>query len=430
MSLPFTDQHKRSAQESLPIVYNAKRHKIDKSKVDPDAAWVLHQLRQAGHQAYLVGGGVRDLLLGKVPKDFDISTSARPEEIKKLFGKKCLLIGRRFRLAHIRFGRKVIEVSTFRTGEQGREELIVRDNEWGTPEEDALRRDFTINGLFYDSDEEIVIDYVGGWADLQRHTLATIGRPEARFKQDPVRMIRLMKFCARFNFSVDERTQQALHQCFGEIVKSSPARLLEELMRMLESGSSAPFFRLLSDVGMLELLMPTLHRFLLGDGGKEVFDLLKAADDLNSSLPHPLSRSVLSASLFYPILEAELRFRYLSSGEAPSLGEIVIIASEVIEAVIATSFIPFTRRNIAELTSILAIQWRMTPMAGKTRHRPKLMKTKDFALAMDFFKMRAMVDPSLKGAYKSWQISYRQQLRQADRIGHQRHPPPFRQQKS
>src|SRR5262249_1655161 len=149
-----------------PKIYHAQDHHIDLNLIDPDALYVLDRLRAAGFVAYLVGGSVRDLLVKKMPKDFDISTSALPEQIKALFKRPCILIGRRFRLAHIRFGRKIIEVSTFRTGENV-EDLILQDNVWGSPEEDVLRRDFTINGLFYDSADQTVIDYVGGWEDIQ-----------------------------------------------------------------------------------------------------------------------------------------------------------------------------------------------------------------------------------------------------------------------
>ena len=151
-----------------PILYSPQAHHIDASLIDPDALEVIQKLQEHGHIAYLVGGGVRDLLSGATPKDFDVSTSARPEEVKKVFGRRCLLIGRRFRLAHIRFGKKVIEVATFRRRDSDEGELIVEDNAWGTPEEDALRRDFTLNGLFYNPLDETIIDYVGGVRDLEK----------------------------------------------------------------------------------------------------------------------------------------------------------------------------------------------------------------------------------------------------------------------
>src|SRR5262249_34556430 len=146
-----------------PTIYEQTSHQVSLDEVDPDALKVIKTLQKAGHTAYIVGGGVRDLLLKQKPKDYDISTSAKPEEIKQLFRGQCLLIGRRFRLAHIRFGKKIIEVATFRAGDNESDQLIVHDNVWGTPEQDVLRRDFTINGLFYDPSTETIIDYVGGY---------------------------------------------------------------------------------------------------------------------------------------------------------------------------------------------------------------------------------------------------------------------------
>lgn len=208
--------------------YPFEEHQLPHSKVDSDALYVMEKLRSNGHTAFLVGGSVRDLLLNKKPKDFDISTSAEPEEIKQLF-RNCILIGRRFRLAHIRFGKKILEVSTFRSGDPETDELIIRDNKWGTPEQDVLRRDFTINGLFYDPSTQMIIDYVGGYPDLQKKVLRTIGQSFIRFRQDPVRMLRLLKFQARFGFDVDPAARVALLECRQEIVKSSPARIQEEL---------------------------------------------------------------------------------------------------------------------------------------------------------------------------------------------------------
>ena len=191
---------------------------IPKELIDPDADKILRRLRRNGHIAYLVGGCVRDLLLGRTPKDFDIATSATPNEIKDLF-RNSRIIGRRFRLAHIFFGQKIIETATFRTnpregaeatGDEPEELLIRRDNVFGTAEEDARRRDFTINGLFYDIESGEVIDYVGGLADLGARTVRTIGDPDVRFREDPVRILRAIKFAARLGFSIEQGTYEAL----------------------------------------------------------------------------------------------------------------------------------------------------------------------------------------------------------------------------
>ena len=184
-----------------PRILPRAEHTVSRRNIDPDALKVLYRLKSHGFTAYLVGGGVRDLLLGRKPKDFDIATSAHPQAVKRLF-RNCFIIGRRFRLCHVRFGKKVVEVSTFRRlaeAQQG-ETLIVRDNTFGTPEEDAFRRDFTVNALFYDIATFSVIDYVAGLEDLQQRLIRTIGDPATRFREDPVRMLRAVALAARLGF--------------------------------------------------------------------------------------------------------------------------------------------------------------------------------------------------------------------------------------
>lgn len=402
------------------IVYSTNDHQIDSQLIDPDALFVMHRLREAGFTAYLVGGGVRDLLLKQIPKDFDISTSALPEEIKKIFNRNCILIGRRFRLAHVRFGHKIIEVSTFRSGDN-EGGLIVHDNEWGTPEEDVLRRDFTINGLFYDPASHTVIDYVGGWEDIHKKVLRTIGHANVRFRQDPVRMIRLLKFQARFGFGIDPAAQKALNACCEEIVKSSPARILEEILRMLESGASAPFFRLMSETGLLEHLFPCLTHFLATDKGESVYHFLQCADGLNAnSGRNTLERSILTTCLLFPLLEQEINTQYIAKGLTPHIGEIMLVASSLIKAFITSSFSHFPRRITATMSFILSTQYRLTPLTGKKHPRSKIFRNKEFILALKFLKIRALVDDTHMGAYIYW----KEQLRQHERHGERKHHSP------
>src|SRR5213592_4882968 len=232
-----------------PRIVPRAEHPISRREIDPDALKVLYRLRQYDHIAYLVGGSVRDLLLGRRPKDFDIGTSAHPYQVKKLF-RNCWIIGRRFRLAHVKFGQKVIEVATFRRQVQPGEEVVQggvpsppladhqaaavdadahflhRDNTFGTPEEDAFRRDFTINALFYDIATFSVIDYVGGLDDLKAAVVRAIGDPEVRMREDPVRMMRAVALAARLDFTIDPMLLDAIRQHRHEIAKSSPPRLL------------------------------------------------------------------------------------------------------------------------------------------------------------------------------------------------------------
>jgi len=406
-----------------PKIYHTTDHDIDPAFLDIDAVHVVKRLREAGFTAYLVGGSVRDLLVKKTPKDYDISTSAHPEQIKKIFQRQCLLIGRRFRLAHIRFGHKIIEVATFRAGDND-SDLIVQDNIWGTPEEDVLRRDFTINGLFYDPSNHTVIDYVGGWEDIHTQTLRTIGEATTRFKQDPVRMIRLLKFQSRFGFNIDPAATQALKKCHPEILKSSSARILEELLRMLESGASATFFRLMTESGLLELLFPALTAFLKGNDAQKVYQLLAMADQINLKNKKTLDRSILAACLLYPTFENELDHKFHKHNINPHFGDILLLSSSVIKEMLMSSFAHFPKRINMLLGFILSTQYRMTPKSGKRHQRPKLLQSHEFEFALRFLKIRAMADELLIPDYNWWMNCYRQAGRQSERRGHHPHPSP------
>jgi poly(A) polymerase len=263
-----------------PVIVRREDHRISRRNIDPDALKVLYRLHEHGHTAYLVGGSVRDLMLGRHPKDFDIGTSAHPYQIKKLF-RNCWIIGRRFRLAHVKFGPKTIEVATFRRVVEGpsteddapAEPVVVaaapepagpagqpihRDNTFGTPEEDAFRRDFTINGLFYDIGSLSVIDYVGGLGDLERRVVRSIGDPRVRFVEDPVRMLRAAVMSARLGFDLDEPVIEAIAEHRGLIATASPARLLEEYFKILRSGYAEATFAALGRLRLLELVTPEL----------------------------------------------------------------------------------------------------------------------------------------------------------------------------
>jgi poly(A) polymerase len=401
-----------------PKIYHATDHDIDSSQVDADAIFVINRLREAGFKAYLVGGGVRDLLIKCTPKDFDISTSAKPEQIKQLFSRNCLLIGRRFRLAHVRFGHKILEVSTFRSGIDD-DDLIVHDNQWGTEEQDVLRRDFTINGLFYDPATHTVIDYVGGWEDIHKRILRTIGDPITRFRQDPVRMIRLLKFRARFGFEIESDARKALILCREEIIKSSPARVLEEFLRMLESGASAPFFHLMSESGILSLLFPPLNNFLQGKDGIEIYRLLTSADKINkSNVKRPLDRALLTTCLIFPILEKELQIQFTDKDKAPHIGDIILLTSSIIHTVLISSFSHFPRRITAIVSFILAMQYKLTPLSNKRQHRPKIARHRDFELALGFLKLRAYANESLMDTYAQWRTLFKSQEKHGDRRAH------------
>jgi poly(A) polymerase len=309
-----------------PVIIPRADHRISRRDIDPDALRVLYRLHQHRHAAYLVGGSVRDLLLGRQPKDFDIGTDAHPYQIKRLF-RNCWIIGRRFRLAHVKFGPKTIEVATFRKNvpdpppdlppadaavlvaaaapEPASAEgdaapgIIHRDNTFGTPEEDAFRRDFTVNGLFYDIATYSVIDYVGGLGDLERRMIRSIGDPHVRFVEDPVRMLRAAVLGARLGFDLDEPVLEAIARHRGLITKASQARLLEEYFKILRSGHAEASFRALGRVRLLELVTPDMR-----EPPDAVWDSLARLDAYRRKFPAPppeLTNTVLIGSLLVPL---------------------------------------------------------------------------------------------------------------------------------
>ena len=389
-----------------PKIYTETDHRIKDTDVDKDALEVIFRLKSAGHTAYLVGGGVRDLLLQKQPKDFDISTSARPEQIKELFGRRCLLIGQRFRLAHVRMGNKVLEVSTFRAGDTDTNTLILRDNRWGTPEEDVLRRDFTINALFYDPTTHTVLDYVGGYPDIHQKLLKTIGDASSRFRQDPVRMIRLLKFRARFDFHVDPHAQRAMKTCQEEILKSAPARVLEEVFKMLESGYASNFFTLLADHNFLEILFPCFHHFFCGSSQKIAYSFLDVIDQIHHKYDMTLDRSELLAGLIFPILEQEIIALSEDRQMPLSYGDIVHLTQSLLRGITTSSFAHFPKKIVALTQYILTTQYRLTPLTGKPRFHSRSSSQHDFKMAINFLNIRSQVNPEMQEVFLSWKKAH------------------------
>ena len=322
-----------------PVVVARQGHPISRRLIDPDALKVLYRLNEHEYTAYLVGGSVRDLMLGRRPKDFDIGTDAHPYQIKKLF-RNCWIIGRRFRLAHIKFGQKTIEVATFRRNvpdvppseppeeveaeAPGAEEhgILHRDNTFGTPEEDAFRRDFTVNGLFYDVATRSVIDYVGGLEDLERRVIRSIGDPRVRFVEDPVRMLRAVVLGARLGFDLDTLVVEAIAEHRALITKASPARVLEEYFKVLRSGYAEGSFRALDRERLLELISPELS-----SPPDALWDSLSRLDRYRRDFPDAppeLTNAVLLAALLEPIGALERRRGAGGREERPSLGAMPI----------------------------------------------------------------------------------------------------------
>jgi poly(A) polymerase len=362
-----------------PRIVPREEHTISRRDIDPDALKVLYRLRQYEYTAYLVGGSVRDLLLGRRPKDFDIGTSAHPYQVKKLF-RNCWIIGRRFRLAHVKFGQKVIEVATFRrqvavgeevvqdgvpapdpTTPEG-EHLIHHDNTFGTPEEDAFRRDFTINALAYDIANFSIIDYVGGLEDLHAAVVRSIGDPDVRLREDPVRMIRAIALAARLDFTIEPTLLEAIRTHRQEIAKSSLPRLLEEYYKILRAGSSEKAFRGLAEVGLLQPISSELHH----GAAEPLWQSLAALDRYRrqfESTPDTLSNAILLGTLLVPLgisltpprghaaaAEAAHAERKPKRAPGPRLGEL-----------------PLARRDIERLRQIVGLQRRARDLTASPK---------------------------------------------------------------
>jgi poly(A) polymerase len=296
-----------AASEIRPRILGRAEHPVSRQKFDPNVVKVLYRLHRSGRKAYVVGGGVRDLMLGRQPKDWDIGTDARPQEVRRLF-RNSRIIGRRFRLVHIFFRDQIIEVSTFRRdpdpGDQrgGPEELLITDdNVFGSEREDAFRRDFTINALFYSVADFTVIDHVGGIEDLERRMIRTIGDPDVRFREDPVRMMRACELAGRLEFGIDRESQEAIHRQREEIAKASPARLTEELVELLRCGRAAAGLHWMMELGLLEALLPEAYAMVaagergLGDFGR----ILPVIDEMVAA-GRQLEDTVLLAALLLP----------------------------------------------------------------------------------------------------------------------------------
>jgi poly(A) polymerase len=374
-----------------PTIVPRSQHAISRRDVDPDALKVLYRLHEHNYVAYLVGGSVRDLLLRRRPKDFDIGTSAHPHQVKKLF-RNCWIIGRRFRLAHVKYGTKTIEVATFRQNvsapeltpeaeaetagpsdiiapgerlppeDDGRtprrraeDHLIQRDNTYGTPEEDAFRRDFTVNALFYDIGTFSIIDYVGGLEDLDARIIRCIGDPDVRFLEDPVRMLRAVVLAARLEFTIDEPVLDAISTHSHEIARSAPARLVEEYYKILRSGHGEAAFRQLRKTGLLKEITPELSA-----AGEPLWRSIAAVDRYRAQFegaPESLTNAILAGTLLYPLgLLNRRRF-----------------SADALERRVELGLLPIARRDIERLQQVLAIQPRLLDTQAPQRTQRGLL---------------------------------------------------------
>ena len=383
---------------SGPVVYKRPEHCISRKNIDPDALKVLYRLSALGYTAYLVGGGVRDLLMGREPKDFDVGTSAKPNEVKRAF-RNCFLIGRRFRLAHVRFGEKVIETATFRQNSQTVGEIIehaaegpLEDNTFGTPETDAFRRDFTINGLFYNIKDFSVIDWVGGMKDIEKKIVRAIGDPEIRFQEDPVRMMRAVKFASRLGFKIERKTMAAMKRYHACILSASVPRVCEEVFRLFPYGHSAEAFELMYETGMLGDLLPTLAKFIDRDGGRRsvTFKYLKVLDDYERMMAKKgfeVSNGLRAAVLMTGLFRAEKK-----DGAGRKIMQAMIDAIKIPKATY------FTAVLLMESAKRLSV----SPTKGKQR----FIYNRDFLDALDYNRIILRAEKGSEATLNEWASLY------------------------
>jgi poly(A) polymerase len=362
-------------------------HGLGRDAISPSASKVCAALREAGFSAHVVGGAVRDLLLGITPKDFDVATDARPEQIRPLF-RRALIIGRRFRLVHVMLGGDTVEVSTFRGADAGTAEKdehgrVLRDNVFGTQEEDARRRDFTVNALYYDPASEEIVDLHGGLDDLKKRMLRVIGDPETRYREDPVRMLRAVRLAAKLGLTLEAQTREPIRRLAPLMERVPPARLFDEMLKLLLSGHASACLRQLRDVGLHKGLLPLLDVILEQPLGERFVTLALAQTDERVLAERPVSPAFLFAALlWHEVLAAWKARQGRGERELPALEAAM---DEVLDTQCAK--LAITRKLTATMREVWAMQPRFEQRSGSRAFR--LLEAPRFRMAYDFLALRA-----------------------------------------
>ena len=392
-----------------PVVLTRDQHGISRKQISENALKVLYRLHKSGFEAYLVGGGVRDLLLGRQPKDFDIATSATPDQVKQLFS-NCRLVGRRFRLAHILFGRDVIEVATFRghhhevntnknLSAQSSEGMLLRDNVYGTIEEDAERRDFTVNALYYNIADFSVVGFANGLADLEARRLVLIGDPETRYREDPVRMIRAVRFAAKLGLTISPETEAPITTLAPLLSDIPPARLFEETLKLLLAGQGLTTYRLLQHYDLFAPLFPEAAE-VMGKGSdyyNQFIELALANTDQRLAEGLRVTPAFLYAALLWGPVETRTQ-QFMHEGGLNFYDASRLANDEVLSRQVKSVAIP--RRFSTVVRDIWQLQDRLTKRSGK---RPlRLLEHPKFRAGYDFLLLRAKLDPELEELAQWW----------------------------
>jgi poly(A) polymerase len=390
-----------------PRILERSEHPISRQNIDANALKVLYRLDKAGYKGYMVGGSVRDLMLGRKPKDFDVATDARPNQVRRLF-RNSRIIGRRFRLVHVFFHDGIVELATFRCDpDPGEQEsapgdlLITSDNEFGTPRQDAFRRDFTVNALFYDIGGFRVIDYVGGIDDLAAKVIRTIGDPSVRFCEDPVRMMRACELAGRLGFTIDRESQVAIQKLAREIDKAAPARLTEEIVQLLRCGAAGPAMQWMHDLDLLEIVLPEASLILAArrQGAPEFERLIPAIDRLVTS-GRELGDPALLAALLLPGILLRRRKLEEETGRRIVRRRLREITEEVMTPFFARHTIARFKAEAVGLAldtfhSLGERRWNVT-------ERIQLARRSSFPDALELFEILVEATGEGRDEYEAW----------------------------
>lgn len=381
------------------------KHPIASRRLSAGAQKVLRRLRQSGRNACLVGGSVRDLMLDRRPKDYDVVTDARPEEVRRLF-RNSRIIGRRFRLVHVLFSDEVVEVSTFRGApdpdDQRRspgELLVTSDNTYGTPRQDAFRRDFTVNALLYRASDRAVVDYVGGIQDLEHRSLRVIGDPNVRYREDPVRMLRACEFAARLNFEIEEETLGAAIAHRRDMVKASPHRLIEELLQLLASGRSAAAFDWMGRSGLLPIVLPEVDEVSEQSSGANSFSNLARLLDQRVRAGPDVPAAVLLSSLLLPRVVVG-RDRLEAGGARVHRRRLQQLVDDVVADFGRRFALSAARRS--RMKKALETFQRLCEEPRNPRTVPSLVRREAFGPALELFALLSAATGSGAEALENW----------------------------
>ena len=387
-----------------PVVVDRSSHPISRRQIPENVLKVLYRLHRSGYRAYLCGGSVRDLLMNREPKDFDIATDAHPAEIRRLF-RNSRIIGRRFRLVHVIFQDMIVEVATFRrepergSNEETDDILVTDDNTFGSPLQDARRRDFTINGLFYNIADFSVIDYVGGLEDIDGARVRVIGEPDVRFREDPVRMMRAIEFASRLEFDIEPATYEALIRHRAEILKASPPRVSEEILEVLRRGWSRGAFQMMVETRLLEPLLPEVYNAIANEKAPYFWKMLEVLDRTVQS-GRKISDPVLLSVLLLPWIMEQLERENDEREARMRIGEVLTFIRELIQPVCARmSLAAGTRHQIEQALETL---WRLLEPPSDRRSVMRFVFREPFSDALALLELYALSSGKYVDTYRQW----------------------------